>query len=192
VLREYGIGAGEEQFSSNECLIGKIAANELDINVGDTINISSTGWREVEVTGIVQELMDNSIIWTVEAIQSNENLLGFADDSVNGIAFTFKENADPEEIKEEILEQFQTDMYTVAVYNSNKEAYESIERLLETLMGLIFAFIAFGILLLSLFTFSAISHAMMDRELEFLALRAQGIQRRKILWISTLEYVWDL
>lgn len=187
VLREYGIGAGEGQFSSNECLIGKIAANELDINVGDTINISSTGWKEVEVTGIVQELMDNSIIWTVEAIQSNENLLGFADDYVNGIAFTFKENADPEEIKEEILVQFQTDTYTVAVYNSNKEAYESLERLLETLMGLLFAFIAFGILLLSLFTFSAMSLAMMDRELEFLALRAQGIQRRKILWIITLE-----
>ena len=41
--------------------------------------------------------------------------------------------------------------------------------------------------ILSLFTFSAMSLAMMDREWEFLSLIAQGVERRKIIWIITLE-----
>jgi ABC-type antimicrobial peptide transport system permease subunit len=62
-----------------------------------------------------------------------------------------------------------------------------METMLELIMGLLIFVGLLGLGALILFTFSSMSLAMMDREMEFLALRAMGASRLSILKIIFLE-----
>ncbi len=59
--------------------------------------------------------------------------------------------------------------------------------MVEVIMGLLIFIGLLGLVALVLFTFSSMSLARMDREMEFLALKAMGTKRRSIVKVIFLE-----
>ncbi len=188
-LRDYNVIAGEKLLSKYEILIGNNLANDLEVKPGDQISFSFNLQSNltVEVAGITGEIAENTILWTIEAIQqsvSDIHHIGIKE-NVTAFAFTFSEtisNDDKNQIKQFIQERFNP-----YVYLDSSEAKSTILEFLNMFMQLLVLVALLGLATLVLFTFSSMSIAMMEREMEFLALRAMGAKHRTILRIIFTE-----
>ncbi|MFX0182992.1 MAG: ABC transporter permease [Candidatus Hodarchaeota archaeon] len=195
-LRDYHIIRGNKNLDmsdlgKNSILIGSVLAKEHGIKVGDilTVTFDPLNVFSLEVVGITGELFDTALLWTIEGLQENtvfvqgiatsENVTGFVLSFDDGITDTRKA-----EIKSQIINHFYP-----YVYSETKELLVTIETTMEALMGILVFVGLLGLAALILFTFSSMSLAMMDREMEFLALQAMGSKRRTILKVIFLENV---
>jgi len=193
-LRKYHVIKGNKKLDMSDLgkssiLIGSSVAEDHHINVGDTITITFDQHNvfELEIIGITGELYDNALLWTIEGIKENsadiqgigivENVTGFVFSYTEGVTETQKAD-----IKSQIINRFYP-----YVYSETGEVLKTIETMVEVVMGLLIFIGLLGLGALILFTFSSMSLAMMDREMEFLALRAMGSKRRSILKVIFLE-----
>ena len=193
-LRNYHVIKGntnldKSDLGKNRILIGSNLAEDHNIRVGETITVTfdQTNIFSLEIAGITGELIDNALLWTIEGIQENTpdiQNIGISE-NVTAFVFSYQEgitDSQKTDIKREI-----TNLYQPYVYSETKETLETMETMMEMIMGLLIFVGLLGLGALILFTFSSMSLAMMDREMEFLALRAMGSKRRSILKVIFLE-----
>jgi putative ABC transport system permease protein len=195
-LRDYHIIKGNKNLDmsdlgKNSILIGSVLAKEHGIKVGDIITVTFDPLNifSLEVVGITGELFDTALLWTIEGLQENTALVqGIAtSENVTGFVFSFDDGI-TETNKIEIKSQIDTHFVSI-VYSETNEMLVTIESMMEAMMGLLVFVGLLGLMALILFTFSSMSLAMMDREMEFLALQAMGSKRRIILKVVFLENV---
>ncbi|MHA2075143.1 MAG: FtsX-like permease family protein, partial [Candidatus Hodarchaeales archaeon] len=193
-LRDYHIIKGNKNLDmsdlgKNSILIGSVLAKEHGIKVKDiiTVTFDPINIFSLEVVGITGELFDTALLWTIEGLQKNTALVqGIAtSENVTGFVFSFDDGI-TETRKTTIKSQIVTHFYPY-VYSETNELLVTIESMMEAMMGLLIFVGLLGLLALILFTFSSMSLAMMDREMEFLALQAMGSKRRTILKVIFLE-----
>ncbi|MFX0172601.1 MAG: FtsX-like permease family protein [Candidatus Hodarchaeota archaeon] len=193
-LREYHIIKGNKNLEmsdlgKNTILIGSELAEKHGIKVGDILTVTFDPFNifSLEIVGVTGELFDTALLWTIEGLQENTAFVqGIATfENVTGFVFRFDDGVTETrvaEIKSQIVNQFYP-----YVYSETKEMLVTIESMLEAIMGLLLFVGLLGLMALILFTFSSMSLAMMDREMEFLALKAMGSKRRTILKVIFLE-----
>jgi putative ABC transport system permease protein len=188
-LRDYNVIAGTNIITENKILLGDNLAKDLEKRPGDEISLSFDLQLNisVEIAGITGEIAENTIFWTIEGIEHkfpdvqqigvSENVTAFAIEFEETSSFTRKT-----EIKQLIQEEFQP-----YAYIDSNEAKQTIMELLSMFLQILMLVAILGLATLVLFTFSSMSLAMMEREMEFLALRAMGSKRRTILRLIFLE-----
>ena len=186
-LREYNVIKGnienKNELTKDKILIGSTLAEELNVNIGDQLNLTFNQNNSglLEIAGITGELYDSSLLWTVEGLQE---YLGDSE-NVNAFIFTYSNDLSNEkkaQIELQIKEKF--DPY---IYMDCGETLKTLQSMMETSTSIILLIGFLGLIALVLFTFSSMSLTMMDREVEFLALRAMGSKKRTILKILFLE-----
>lgn len=193
-LRDYHVIKGNKNLEmsdlgKNSILIGSELAKEHGIKVGETITVTFDPFNSfsLEIVGITGELFDTALLWTIEGLQKNTAFVqGIAtSENVTGLVFSFDDDV-TETRKAEIKSQIVNQFYPY-VYSETNEMLVTIEAMMEAMMGLLIFIGLLGLIALILFTFSSMSLAMMDREMEFLALQAMGSKRRTILKVIFLE-----
>ena len=188
-LREFHIIKGTKVFNKDKLLIGSVLAKNLGVEPGDQLNLvfDLNVQLRVEVAGITGELLDNSLLWTIEALQQRTNDaqgIGISE-NITGFIFNYEKNLSREEkmrLKQHIQEKYQPYAYT-----DSNEAIKMLEGLMETMMQFLLFIAMLGLGTLVIFTFSSMSLVIMGREMEFLALRAMGSNSWNILKIIFLE-----
>ncbi|MFX1507180.1 MAG: ABC transporter permease [Promethearchaeota archaeon] len=188
-LRDYNVIVGVEVINNNNILLGSNLAKDLEKNPGDEISLSFDLQSNisVEIAGVTGEIAENTIFWTIEGIEYyfqdvqqigiSENVTAFVIDFEETLSITQKT-----EIKKLIQEEFQPYAYV-----DSNEAKQTIMELLSMFLQILMLVAILGLATLVLFTFSSMSLAMMEREMEFLALRAMGSKRRTILKLIFIE-----
>ncbi|MFX0050447.1 MAG: FtsX-like permease family protein [Candidatus Hermodarchaeota archaeon] len=193
-LRNYHVIKGIKNFEmsdlgKNKILIGSELAKEHGIKVGETLKVTFDPLNSfsLEIIGITGELFDTALLWTIEGLQENSPYVqGIATlQNVTGFVFSFDDDV-TETRKAEIKSQIVNHFYPF-IYSETDELLTTMESMFEALMGLLIFVGLLGLSALILFTFSSMSLAMMDREMEFLALRAMGSKHRTILKVIFLE-----
>ena len=189
-LRKYNVIKGIEskaELGPKKILLGKSIAGKYDIKLNDEIGIGIIGEYEIEVSGIVGELIDFSVMWTYEAYQEStiSPYFGMMKGWVNGIAFTVRDGTDLVALRATFEEQFDVNRWTEA-----DTAKNSIRALMESMMGIMLVFLFIGLAIGVVFSFQAMYIAFVDRQLDFLALRAMGTKmkyiRRIIFWENAI------
>lgn len=169
-LRSFHVIEGEND-PENGVLVGSILADDIGVDVGDEVEfVLGNRKTTVEVTGITGELMDDSILMTMEQADS----LLMANGTANSIILNMG-GMDEEEVEGLLREEFSISsiMYTEDVVNG-------IESLLEGIIAMFFIFIMFGIVAEVLFISTTVVLNILDRETEFISLRAIGTKQGKI------------
>ncbi|MFX0206614.1 MAG: ABC transporter permease, partial [Candidatus Hodarchaeota archaeon] len=193
-LREYHVISGKgslETLSKDQVLMGSLLAKNLGINVGDQLKIlfDQNNTFNVIIAGITGELFDDAVLWNIEAIQElTDRIQGInVAQNVNAFVFNYADGLSDER-KHEIKRQVESYFESYA-YSEVDETFETMKTLIEMVTGLLVLIALLGLGILVIFSFSSMSLAMMDREMEFLALRAMGAKRRTILKTIFLENV---
>lgn len=182
-LRDYNVIAGKKILTEEKLLIGDNLAKDLEVKLGDEITFSFDLQTNitVEVAGITGEIAENTLLWTIEGMPQSISDV----QKVTAFVFEFNETvstAEKAHIKQLIQERFHPYAYIDSV-----EAKETIIELLSMFMQILVLVALLGLATLVLFSFSSMSLAMMEREMEFLALRSLGATRRSILFIIFTE-----
>ena len=169
-LRNFHVIEGEENFDEG-VLIGSILADDLGKRVGDEIHfVLGSNNTYAKIAGITGELMDDSILMTLE--ESNDILM--AKGTVNSIILN-KGGMGDDEVEELLRGEFSISslMYTEDVVNG-------MESMLEDITYMFFIFILFGVVAEVLFISTTVVLNILDRETEFISLRAIGTKQGKI------------
>lgn len=188
-LRDYNIIAGTKEINENKIIIGSNLAKDLEKKPRDEISLSFDleSNISVEIAGITGEIAENTIFWTIEGIHQSiidVQQMGIPE-NVTAFVFEFDETLSSTD-RTEVKEFIQETLHPYAYLDSN-EVKKTIMELLSMFMQLLMLVALLGLATLILFTFSSMSLAMMEREMEFLALRAMGSERRTILRLILIE-----
>lgn len=181
VLRDYNIIKGEKPTGSMEVVLGRVVADELDINVGDTIKLHLNPGDDpqtVKVVGLVGELLDVKVLTYIESINS---VLPQAD-VVNGVQFSMVEGESVGDIDGTFYELFE-----VSSLENSQETRKAVEGLIEVVVEIISVFILLGVAMTMIFSFNTMYLAFVDREMEYLSLRAQGMKRKTLFKVLLIE-----
>ncbi|MFX1517183.1 MAG: ABC transporter permease [Promethearchaeota archaeon] len=188
-LREYNVIKGENKLNESKILMGSNLAKDLEKKLGDKISFSFDLQTNVsvEIAGITGEIAENTIFWTIEGIQQSIvdiQQIGIPE-NITAFVFNFDETTSTSaktEIKLLIQENFRP-----FAYLDSSEVKQTVMELLSMFMQILVLVALLGLATLVLFTFSSMSLAMMEREMEFMALRAMGAKRITILKIIFTE-----
>jgi len=196
-LRDFNVIKGtsteKSDLTKNNVLLGNAIAGKYDIILKDDISIGLLGNYSVQVTGLVGELVDYSVYWTLEAFQQDNitDYFGLPKGWVNGIAFTVEDNANLTAIRSEFDNSFQINRWVDA-----GTARRATQTLMETMMGVMSLFLIIGIVIGVLFSFQSMYMAFVDRQSDFLAFKAMGTKtkyiRRMIFWESAILSIFGL
>ncbi|MBD3351675.1 MAG: FtsX-like permease family protein [Candidatus Lokiarchaeota archaeon] len=161
----------------NKIILGNGIAGKYEINVGDNVEIGLFGNYSVEVGGLSGELIDFSVIWTIEAFQYSNitDYFGFSDGYVNGILFDAGANVDIADLREDMENQFDIIQWVDA-----EQAQQSVLTLMQTMMMMLVVFIGVGMIIGVLFSFNTMYMGFISREDDFLAFKAMGAERKYI------------
>ncbi|MFW9929573.1 MAG: FtsX-like permease family protein [Candidatus Thorarchaeota archaeon] len=185
-MRHYHIIRGTAPTNALEVLLGQSIATDWKVNINDEITFLVAGQvgnqiisqsYTVTVTGIVGEMLDLNIMSYLD-----NNVLTILQGNVNGAIFTKQATADFNSIQNYFYSN-----YHVAQIENTKKSADSIRQLFEVIIELSSVFMVAGILMLMVFIFNTIYLAYLDRELEYLALRAQGARKLTINKIINIE-----
>ncbi|MFX0211619.1 MAG: FtsX-like permease family protein, partial [Candidatus Hodarchaeota archaeon] len=113
-LREFHIIKGTKELNKDKLLMGSVLAKNLGVEPGDQLNLvfDLIVQLSVEVAGITGELLDNSLLWTIEALQQRTNdaqSIGISE-NITGFVFNYEKNLSGEEkmrLKQLIQEKYQ-------------------------------------------------------------------------------------
>ena len=169
-LRNYNVIDGKRDFSRG-VLVGSVLASNLDLKVDSTItflvgNVTTT----TAVTGITGELMDDSILMSLD--QSEELLL--TGGTVNAIILDMGGGS------KEDLESSLRAVFPIASFAYSDDVVHGMESMLEGMIAMFSIFIIFGIISEVLFVSTTVVLNILDREMEFISLRAIGTKPGKI------------
>ncbi len=159
-------------------LAGSILAKDLGITVGDTVVfVIGNKTSSAEVTGITGELMDDSFLMTLDQAWSIFGMGEFANSIVLNRA-----GMDKDQIESIVREKFHVSsfIYTDDVING-------MENMLQGLISMFLIFIAFGVIAEVLFVSTTVVLNILDRETEFISLRAIGAKPGRVMWMIMVE-----
>ncbi|MHA1244975.1 MAG: ABC transporter permease [Candidatus Heimdallarchaeota archaeon] len=182
-----GTSTAKSDLTQKKVLLGNAIAGKYDIKLNDDINIGILGNYTVEVTGLVGELVDFSVFWTIEAFQQSNitDYFGIPKGYANGIAFTVEDNTNLSALRNEFDKSFNVNRWIDA-----NTALKSTQTLLESFMGIMLLFLIIGIVIGVLFSFQSMYMAFVDRQGDFLAFKAMGTKtkylRRMVFWESAI------
>ncbi|MGA1821382.1 MAG: ABC transporter permease [Thermoplasmatota archaeon] len=176
-LRNFHVIDGKKDFDEG-ILIGSILAKNLDLKVGSPVtfvigNITSS----TKITGITGELMDDSFLMTLEQA---ERLL-YTGGLINSLIIDLN-GMDKEEAESLIRDNF-----PIAEFAYTEDVINGMEGMMEGLIGMFTIFIIFGIVAEVLFISTTIILNILDREMEFISLRAIGANPLKIRRLIATE-----
>jgi len=178
-----GDGENKTNLNSNKILLGQSLAGKYDINVNDQIEIGQTENFSVQVGGFIGEMIDFNVLWTLEAFETG-NISAYYNipkGYVNGILLDVTDGANMTELRHIFEDHFQISQWTISETSRN-----SVMTLMNTMLGILLLFLLIGIGIGVMFSFSSMYLAFIDREDDFLALKAMGTKnkymRRIIFW----------
>ncbi|MFQ5978842.1 MAG: ABC transporter permease [Candidatus Heimdallarchaeota archaeon] len=185
-LRNFHVIKGQQGTSSNRILAGMTLAKDIGLSVGQDVTLSNKeDLSGIEVGGIVGQLLDNYLLWTLEDLYKHPELFGITNGTVNGVIFKVEEDADLNTIRSQLASEYGG----IVAFVDTHKTRESLEAMMEVLLAMLVVFAVVGLIVLGVFAFNTVFLAYMDREMEYLALRAIGSKRRslyKIVGIETL------
>lgn len=169
----------EGSFNSGDgVLVGSILARDLDLSVGSMVTFAlGNHTSEARISGITGELMDDSFLMTLEQAES---LLGTMD-MVNSIILNTGDMSS-EEVEELLRENF-----AVSSFIYTDDVIKGMESMLEGLIAMFMIFIIFGIVAEVLFISTTVVLNILDRETEFVSLRAIGSKPGRIRRMIVME-----
>ncbi len=178
-LRHFHVIDGKKDFDEG-VLAGSIIAKKMDddITPGDDVtfvigNFTST----VKVTGITGELMDDSILMTLDQVER----LFFTGGMVNSIIMNLNGMSRDE------AENLLRDKFAIAAIAYTDDVIHGLQSMLEGLMGMFAMFIIFGVVAEVLFISTTVILNILDRETEFISLRAMGTRPSRIRLLIMIE-----
>ncbi len=166
------ISIGEGKFIDGQIVIGKVLATRLNAKIGDSLNLTllnfqkfSAETRTFRISGISEELLDISVFMSY---QQAEEMMG-----LEGRSMTFYLKApgvDPEKLTKDLLD------LPIGVQSvlSKEKSRNSILTLMQALLGFIGAIVVIGFLVLALFSINVVVVDTIEREREFVNIRANG------------------
>ncbi|MHA1115681.1 MAG: ABC transporter permease [Candidatus Heimdallarchaeaceae archaeon] len=187
-LRNYHVVKGDvtekEDLGNSTIFLGKSLAGKYDIKIGDKINIGILGNYTVEVVGLVGELVDYSVLWTIESFQESgaNAYFGIPNNYVNGITFNVKPGTDLKILRKIFEENFYIDTWT-----DQQTAKNSSLALLESSLGILMVFLGIGLAIGIIFSFQTMYMSFIDRHLDFIAFKAMGTKLKLIRRIIFIE-----
>ncbi|MGA1848085.1 MAG: ABC transporter permease [Thermoplasmatota archaeon] len=163
---------------ANGILIGSILSSQIDKGVGDSVEfVMGNQTKNVKISGITGELMDDSFLMTLD--QAGE-LFGTGP-IVNALILNMGGNS------KEDLERNLRDTFAISSFVYTDDVQNGMESLLQGLITMFFIFIVFGVLSEVLFISTTVVLNILDREMEFISLRAIGTKPGKIRRMIVLE-----
>jgi putative ABC transport system permease protein len=176
-LRSFHVIEGRHD-PSEGILIGSILSSKIDKGVGDSIDfVMGDHTENVKISGITGELMDDSFLMTLD--QAGD-LFGTGP-IVNGLILKMGGQS------KEDLEGNLRDTFAVSSFVYTDDVQNGMETLLQGLITMFFIFIIFGVLSEVLFISTTVVLNILDREMEFISLRAIGTKPGKIRRMIVLE-----
>ncbi|MHA1765563.1 MAG: ABC transporter permease [Promethearchaeota archaeon] len=182
-----GIGEDKTELNSNKIILGQSLAGKYDIKLNDHIEIGQTENFSIQVGGFTGEMIDYSALWTLEAFGTGNISVyynvpkGF----VNGILLDVKDGANMTELRDIFDEQFQISQWTESETSKN-----SVMTLMNAMLGILLIFLLIGVVIGVMFSFSSMYLAFIDRENDFLALKAMGTKNKYMRGIIFWENVF--
>ena len=169
-LRNYNVIEGKRDFTRG-VLVGSVLASNLNLKVDSSVtfllgNVTTT----TVVTGITGELMDDSILMSLD--QSEELLL--TGGMVNAIILDMGGESKDD------LESSLRGAFPIATFAYSDDVVRGMESMLGQLIAMFSVFIIFGIISEVLFVSTTVVLNILDREMEFISLRAIGTKPGKI------------
>ena len=181
-LRKFNFFKGS--LEKGKIAIGKVLAERLGVNVGDKITLALFNYRNLtmvehkfEVSGITEELLDISVFMHLDEAKS---LMG-----LDGGSRTYLLKADKNE--EKLTDDLLNLPIGVQSVLCNHKSKESINYLLEAMLGFILTVVFIGFIVLGLFSINVVVVDTIEREREFVNIRANGGNRWHILKIIATQ-----
>lgn len=181
-LRNFNVIEGRKDFQ-NGILVGSILAKNLDLKVGSSVtfvigNLTSSA----KITGITGELMDDSFLMTLD--QADELL--YTGGMINSLVLDLN-GMDKKEAESLLRENF-----PIAELAYTEDVINGMEGMMEGLIGMFSIFLLFGVVAEVLFISTTIILNILDREMEFISLRAIGANPLKIRRLIATETLFLL
>ena len=169
-LRTFHVIEGEKNFDKG-VLVGSILAKRLELEPGSQLqfvigNVTSTA----TVTGITGELLDESIFMTLYQAEKIMYTAGY----VNSVII------DQGVLSRDQVEEMLRDSLPIASFTYTQDAVDGMKTMMASLTSMFFIFIGFGILAEVLFVSTTVVLNVLDREMEFISLRALGATPGKV------------
>jgi len=176
-LRDFHVIEGRYD-PSEGILIGSILSRQIDKGVGDSVEfVMGNQTKNVKISGVTGELMDDSFLMTLD--QAGE-LFGTGP-TVNALILKMGGQS------KESLESSLRDTFAISSFVYTDDVQNGMETLLQGLITMFFIFIIFGVLSEVLFISTTVVLNILDREMEFISLRAIGTKPGKIRRMIVLE-----
>jgi len=169
-LRDFNLIDGKKDLADS-VLAGSVISKDLDIEPGSKITfVIGNMTRDVTVSGITGELLDDSFLLTLDLagdIFHTENI-------INALIIDLGSTSRAE-VESALRANF---AITSVIYTD--DVIEGMEVFMEGLVGMLFMFILFGVVAEVLFISTTVVLGILDREMEFISLRAIGVEPGKI------------
>lgn len=163
---------------SDGILIGSILADQMGLDVGDeAIFVLGNNTSKARISGITGELMDDSFLMTTGQAESLLGTGGF----VNSIILTMGDMGEDE------LEGMIRDHFPVSSFLYTEDVMTGLESMMQGVLAMFMIFIAFGVIAEVLFVSTTVVLNILDRESEFVSLRAIGSKPGRIRRMIVLE-----
>jgi putative ABC transport system permease protein len=169
-MRNFNIIEGKKDFN-NGILAGSIIAKDLDLEVGSKVTfLVGTNTTTFTVTGITGELLDDSFLMTLDQAK----VLFGSENVVNALVVDMGSKS------REDVESVLRNNFAVASFSYTEDVINGMESLLEGLISMFFIFIVFGVIAEILFISTTVILNILDRDMEFISLRAMGANPGRI------------
>ncbi|MGA1794039.1 MAG: ABC transporter permease [Thermoplasmatota archaeon] len=176
-LRNFHVIEGRNDPGSG-ILVGTILASNLGIGVGDTVEfVLGNFTTTARISGITGELMDDSFLMTLDQAEA----ILMTGGAVNAIILDLNGNS------REDVENSLRDTFSISSIVYTSDVQNGMESLLQGLIAMFLIFIAFGVLSEVLFISTTVVLNILDREMEFISLRAMGAKPGRIRRMIVLE-----
>jgi putative ABC transport system permease protein len=156
-------------------LIADRVAENLSLNIGDTVTVKVKLDREIEkdikVAGIVRQYTGFNCYMNLEELQS----LTGAKDKFNGVLLKIDSGKD-EEVKKELLKNS-----NISIIDGRQKTHDNFNKLMEFMYVFFIVMIAFGSLMGFSIVFNTTVINVMERKRELASLKVLGYSKKEIV-----------
>jgi len=178
-LRSFNVIEGKEDLAKG-VLVGSVLAKDLDLSPGSKITfLMGEEESEVEVVGITGELLDDSIFMTFDRAQGLLGSEAVANSMVLDIGDLSRSDAEAQ------LQQ----RFAVASISYTDDVIDGMEGMMEGMISMFMIFVLFGVIAEILFVSTTVVLNILDRDMEFISLRAIGCKAKRIRRMIVSESV---
>ena len=161
-------------------LVGSILADHLEVEPGSTLTfVIGNRTSDVMVTGITGELIDASVLMSLDFADEHS----LTDGMINSIIL------DMRDMSRNDTESLVRDSFPVASFSYTRDVKNGMSKMLEGLLAMFVVFIGFCITAEVLFVSTTVVLNILNREMEFISLRAIGARPARIRWMIISESI---